>query len=98
MEPQVVKTQGISAASSRIRTSNNNINSAFDTLRSRMLQLENWRGAAGTVAQTTMHQLFNGNNSRSAVLQNYANMLEQQINPGYVATEATNRSLADNFK
>ena len=94
----LVNTQGISAASSRIRTSNNNINSAFATLRGQMQQLNNWRGAAGTVAQTTMHQLFDGNDSRSAVLQNYINILEQQINPGYTSTETTVKSLADKFK
>jgi hypothetical protein len=32
------------------------------------------------------------------VLQNYINLLEQQVNPGYVSAEAANTKLADKFK
>jgi uncharacterized protein YukE len=98
MARQEVNAERISSAANRLRTGNNNINNEFSTLRNRMRQLESWRGAAGTAAQTTMHQLFNHNEARSTVMQNYLNMLERQINPGYQNTESTNRSLADKFK
>ena len=36
--------------------------------------------------------------ARSAVLQNYVRMLEQQVSPGYAETETVNTKLADQFK
>ena len=98
MTRQEVNSEQISTASNSLRTTIINIDNDFDKLRGRMRQLESWRGAAGTAAQTTMHQIFNFNDARSKVLQNYLNMLEQQVNPGYQSAETTNRSLADKFK
>ena len=99
MPKQEINSERISSAANKLRTVNNNINNEFRTLQSKMRQLEaNWRGAAGTAAQTTMHQLLNYNEARSTVLQNYLNMLERQVNPGYQETETTNSSLADKFK
>jgi len=98
MNRQFINTPGVSETAHRIRTVNSNIDNAFRTLRNRMQQLENWRGAAGAVAQTTMHQLFRMGEARSAVLQNYVSMLEKQVNPGYKGAETTNTSLADKFK
>jgi len=99
MAKQEVNSEMISSAATRLRTTNNNINNEFSTLQRKMRSLEaNWRGAAGTAAQTTMYQLFNHNESRSKVIQNYVNMLDRQVNPGYSNTESTNKSLADKFK
>ena len=99
MSKQEVNAERIASATNKLRIANSNINNEFRTLQSRMRQLEaNWKGAAGTMAQTTMHQLFNYNDARSTVIQNYLNMLERQVNPGYQEAETTNRSLADKFK
>ena len=99
MAKQVVNTDRLSSSANKLRSVNNNINSAFGTLRSRGKQLDNsWKGAAGESARTTMYQLFQHNDARSAVLQNYINTIEQQINPGYVSAETTNTKLADKFK
>ena len=99
MTKQVVNTEIISSASSRLRTANSNINNEFRALQTKMRQLNtNWKSAAGAVAQTTMEQIFRYNETRSAVIQNYHNMLEQQINPGYSDTEIKNKKLADKFK
>ena len=99
MSRQVVNTDRISASANRLRTVNNNINNEFRTLRNKAQQLDNnWRGAAGETARTTMYQLFNHSEVRSTVLQNYVSMLERQIDPGYKNVETTNTKLADKFK
>ena len=99
MAKQVVDTDRIMYAASRLRTADSNINNEFRNLQSKAKQLEtNWKGAAATAAQTTMYQLFRDNEVRSSVLQNYINMLEQQVNPGYSGTETANKKLADSFK
>ena len=99
MAKQVVNTDRIASASNRLRTSNNNINNEFRTLQNKAKQLDsNWKGKAGDAARTTMYQLFKNSETRSTVLQNYINMLDQQVNPGYTSTENTNTKLADKFK
>jgi len=99
MERQIVNAQGITVASDRLKGSNNNINEAFNKMESRVLRdLETWRSPAGESAQTTMYQLLKHNDERSKVLQNYFNMLMQQVNPNYKSAETTNTSLADKFK
>ena len=63
-----------------------------------MQVLLSWQGSAGTAAQTTMYQFPPNNNARSAVLQSYVDMLQQQINPNYAYAEnVINTSLADLF-
>ena len=98
MAKQVVNTDRIASAANKLRTVNGNINSAFSTMQNKMKQLNNWKGAAGTAAQTTAYQISQNNGIRSAVIQNYINMLEQQVNLGYIETETVNKKLADNFK
>lgn len=96
---QVVNTDGISFALTKLRTVNNNINNSFHSMERKSKRLEcNWNSAAGSRACTMMYQLFGGNETRSSVIQNYVNMLEQQVTPGYVSTEDTNTSIADMFK
>jgi len=98
MESQFVDTHGISIAADRIRIANTNINSRFQTMRSSMARLSNWIGSAGSVAQSARNQLLEHNTPRSDILQNYVNLLNRQVNPGYVSAENTNTSLADKFK
>lgn len=99
MAKQVVNTDRIASSANRLRTVNNTINNEFRTLQSKAQQLDsNWRSAAGETAKTTMYQLFRNNDVRSSVIQNYINMLEQQVNPGYESAETTNSKLADKFK
>lgn len=99
MAKQVVNTDRIMYAASQLRTADNNINNEFRNLQIKGKQLEsNWKSAAGSVAQTTMYQLFRNSEVRSSVLQNYINMLEQQVSPGYIGAETANKKLADSFK
>ena len=99
MAKQVVDTDRIRDAASKLRTADSNMNNEFRVLQNRAKQLDtNWRGAAATVAQTAVYRLFQGNEVRSSVLRNYINMLEQQVNPGYTEVETANKKLADSFK
>lgn len=99
MAKQVVDTDMIRDAVSKLRTADRNMNNEFRTLQNKAKQLDtNWRSAAATAAQTAIYRLFQDNEVRSAVLQNYINMLEQQVNPGYTEAETANKKLADSFK
>ena len=99
MTKQTIDTDRIVASATALRTANSNIGSAFQTLQNSAKRLEdNWKGAAGTTAQTTVQQIFKISEERSKVLQNYVNFLEQQVNPGYIDTETVNTTLADKFK
>lgn len=99
MAKQVVNTDRISLSATKLRNTNNNINSEFRTLKSKAQRLEsNWKSSAADTAKTTMYRLFNNNDVRSKVLQNYINMLEQQVSPGYANAEDTNTTLAGKFK
>ena len=99
MAIEIVNTEGISSAATKLRTVNNNINNKFDALKKKATQLESsWNSSAGNTACTTMYKLFQISETRSAVIQNYINILEQQVTPGYDATENVNTSLADLFK
>lgn len=95
----VVDTDRIAAVANKLRTVNTNINREFGVLQSRAGQIDsNWNSMAGDTARTMMYQLFKQNEMRSMVLQNYINMLEQQVAPGYINAETVNEKLADKFK
>lgn len=99
MAKQIVDTDRIASSISRLRTADNNMNREFRSLQNKAKQLNvNWKGAAGTAAQTKVYRLLKDNEVRSTVLQNYINILEQQVNPGYSGAETVNKKLADNFK
>ena len=98
MAKQAINTERVSAAAIKLRNVDSKINTEFSTMSNKANQLDSWKGAAGTAAQTTLVQLLNHNNARSTVLQNYIKLLEQQINPGYIEAETTNTTLADKFK
>lgn len=96
---QFVDTEGIASVITKLRGVNENINSCFNTLEKKAKLLENdWKSPAGSRACTVMYELFNGSETRGYVIQNYINLLEQQINPGYESAENANKSLADQFK
>jgi hypothetical protein len=100
MAKQTINTENVASSAGKLRTANNNINCEFEKMqgKAKLLDNENWKSAAGEAARTKMYELFKGNEPRSAVLQNYVEMLEQQVNPNYIATESTNTKLADKFK
>lgn len=99
MSKQIINTDGIKKSANQLRMVNTKINTAFDDFKNKAKQLNNnWNSRAGEKAKTTMYQLFNYNEARSAVLQNYINMLEQQVNPGYKEAENVNVQLSDLFK
>jgi len=99
MAKQEINTDRVTSAATKLNTANSNINTAFGTLQNKAKQLDSdWNSAAGGIAQTTMYQLFKNSEARSAVLQNYINLLEQLVNPLYIETEAVNTKLADKFK
>jgi len=99
MAKQIINTDRLILSATKLRAVNNSINSAFDTLQTKAKQIDNnWRGAAGDAAKSTMYQLFKYSEARSTVIQNYVNMLEQQVSPGYNNTETVNTKLADQFK
>ena len=99
MAKQSINTDRVTSAANKLRTANETINSEFNTLERAAKRLENdWKSAAGSLAHSKIYDLFSNNKERSNVIKNYINMLEQQINPGYVSTENTNTKLADKFK
>lgn len=81
-----------------IASANSNINQSFEDLRKKGQNMDNsWNSKAGKQAVTLMHQLFKGNDARSAVLENHIAYLQNVVNPGYISGEDQNTSLADQF-
>lgn len=98
MSIQKVNTEAIAAAASAITTANNRINCEFERVRAAGNSMDNsWNSKAGNTARDMMYQLFSGNETRSSVLQNYANTLQQVVTPGYDLGEKENTKLADLF-
>ena len=96
---QLVNTDIVNSTVGKLRIANTNINDEFRVLQSKMLQLETvWKGASGTVAQTTMYQFFSYNETRSSVIQDHVKILEQLVSSGYINIENNNIKLADMFK
>ncbi|MGN0577026.1 MAG: hypothetical protein ACI4J4_00245 [Ruminiclostridium sp.] len=94
-----VDTEKIGEAVAVLQNAENNISSEFERMKKAAARLEDgWKSRAGSKACTTMHQLFRGGEARSAVMNNYVNILKQQINPNYISAEKENKSLADIFK
>lgn len=99
MAKETVNTEGISSTAEKLKSVNNNINGSFDTLKKTATRLDRgWNSMAGNAACAIMYQLFKTGETRSYVIQNYINILEQQVNPGYTETENINKLLADQFK
>lgn len=96
---QLVNTEGISTAATKLRNVNENISGKFDTLTKKAKSIEsNWSSPAGSLACSKMYELFKNSEIRYSVIQNYINMLEQQVDPSYESAEEANKTLADQFK
>ena len=96
---QTIDTARVAASANKLRAVNSNINRQFQSFRGIARRIEgNWNSRAGSTAVTQLYQLLQGNQARSDILQNYINMLAQQVDPGYEGAEAANTSLADQFK
>ena len=99
MAKQIINTERIAESVNRLQTVNDNIDRAFSDMQRATRYLDSyWKGEAGEKACTTLYQLYQKSETRSAVIQNYVNMLSQQVNPGYFGAESSNKTLADNFK
>lgn len=99
MAIQSIDTERVASSIASLRAVNGAINDAFDTMQKKAQQLDSaWNSKAGETAKTTMYQIFKNSDTRSAVIQNYINLLEQQVDPGYINTETVNTQLADQFK
>lgn len=98
MAIQKVDTEAIALAASAIATAGANVTTEFQNVRNAgNTMISNWNSKAGTAAQTLMYELFAGSEAQASVLQNYANVLQQVVNPGYVESETANTTLADQF-
>lgn len=98
MAKQYIDTVRIDTTINKLKTVNKNINNKVSILERNARTLNSWKGSAGEKALTKLYELLEGNTTRSAVLENYINMLEHQINPGYIEAEKVNTKLADMFK
>lgn len=99
MAKQLIDTDRVLSAANKLRTINTTINDEFRSLQNTAKCLDNdWKSRASNVSQTTREKVFNNNEVRSSVIQNYINILEQQVAPGYVETETVNSKLAEKFK
>lgn len=98
MSIQKVNTEAIAAAAAAINSANARLNGEFDRVRAAGMSMDNaWNSRAGNAAQNLMYELFKGNDSRSAVLQNYADTLLKVVDPNYTQSESANSKLADLF-
>lgn len=99
MSKQMVDTERLRLGGQSLSRINDQINNAFAEMRKSAERLEpNWQSAAGEKAVTTIYTLFRSQEDRDKVLRNYIQLLEQQVQPGYVQAETANLSLADQFK
>ena len=95
----LVNTESIASSADTLRSINSNINSECNKMKNNVERIDsNWRSPAGDAAQVAIHHILKQNDERSTVIQNYINILEQLINPGYSDTETANATLADKFK
>ncbi len=96
---QHVNTEGVSSAAVKLRNINDKISQKFDELVRNAKTLEqDWSSPAGNIACSMMYELFKNSEVRYSVIQNYINLLEQQVNPGYESAEKANGTLADQFR
>ena len=94
-----VDTEAIAATAAAIVTTNDNINTALNDLRSAGADLQlYWAGKARNTAVDLFIKILECNEARSVELQNFANVLQMVVNPGFVQSEQVNTSLADMFE
>lgn len=99
MALQKVNTDSIAAAAAAIRSTDAGLTAGVEQLRTMCTNLlGSWESSAGSTAQSVFLDISRGDEARSAVLQNYAAMLTEVVNPGAETAENTNTKLADLFK
>ena len=100
MPRQSIDTEKMDSTIVTLKTTNQNISRAFSEMEriARSTLQNNWNSSAGDAAFRQLMELLKGHESRETVLQNYINLLEQQVNPGYLDAEELNKSLASQFK
>lgn len=99
MAEQKIDTEQAIYTISMLRRTNRSIKEFFGVIRGhgRMLERE-WKGRAANKAISYLCQFEKDNETRSDVMQNYINQLEQQVVPGYEQAENVNLRLSDKFK
>ncbi len=99
MTKQIIDTVRVGQTIAMLKSVNSAIDNEMTVLEGTPKRLDDgWNSRAGDIACGILRQILSGGKARSAIIRNYINMLEQQVNPGYIATEEHNTKLADNFK
>ncbi|MDR1703296.1 MAG: hypothetical protein LBS19_01240 [Clostridiales bacterium] len=99
MAKQSIDTARVGVTITKLKSVNNAIDNEMSALERTSKRLDDgWNSSAGDAAIGTLRRIISGGKARHSVIKNYIAMLEQQINPGYIAVEEHNTKLADNFK
>lgn len=99
MSLQKVNTEAIAATAAQISAADSAMNQAFESVVSQKSSLEGaWNSPAGETAAVILNQLLQGSEARSAVMHNFAAVLQQVVSPGYDQGETHNAKLADLFR
>ena len=99
MDIQAVNTEAVQETASTLRSVNESIEGKCRQAEAKAKGLSgSWHSAGGNAALNTIDRIFKMAEPRYQVLNNYITVLEQIVNPNYLAAEETNRSLASNFK
>lgn len=101
MSKLYINQVGIAASKTKLISLNNDIYRDFFDLRKNIIvpMFNNWDSPASQLAMQSMGNIHNTySQARFDAFSDMANFLEQYINPGYDATEASNVTLAEMFK
>ncbi len=95
-----IDTEKVAGLAGKIRNSNNEMQRAFENAASSVNALGNsWSGAAYGNAIASFNDIRSKYyDARYNGVNNYANILNNQMSGGYNETETANKSLADQFK
>ena len=97
-----VDTTAVRNAVTTLTTLNNDMDKAFDNVKSAMSKLDsNWDGTASSKAISNFNKLkndFMGANGRKAVMKTYISFLTSAVATDYENTETTNTNLGSLFK
>ena len=96
----IVDVDKVKKIASHIATCNNAIKTGFGDMEKRVNSLNsNWDSAVADAVITKFFSIKNDfYSNRYKVVENFTNVLNQQISDGYRQTEVENVSLADLFK
>lgn len=95
-----IDTDAVVTTADKIKLLNTQMRDEFESVRTAITKLDRtWDGAAATVAISKFNEIQSTmGDARYDVMDQYVNFLLQQVGEGYVQTETTNISLADQFK